>query len=277
MSSSVGSKLSSAASRLKRKRDSTDTSPSPSNSEPEQTRTKDVPALSHAARRKQKKAQALLTAAVPAKSSTKKQKKEEEASHLTKRQNSIWAGNLCYKTTPESLRRFFDGVGEITRVHLPTKLGKASPGESAKRENRGCGSTATLSNLLAYPPVRQFCLCGFCDARGQESRYFEDRVASGWTPPFNQGRCVHRILPVHHTLRLLTPVRRQFRRSSSEARSVTCWLGAWGWRSREGPFQICAKNTFCAEAATSPHAFLRQPRFRDDCGFNQGTLGSSSS
>ncbi|KAI0005058.1 hypothetical protein BJV74DRAFT_875612 [Russula compacta] len=149
MSSSVGSKLSSAASRLKRKRDSTDTSPSPSNSEPEQ-RTKDVPVLSHAARRKQKQAQELLRAAVPAKSSsTKNQKKEEEASQ--KRQNSIWVGNLCYKTTPESLRRFFDGVGEITRVHLPTRLGKVSPGEPAKRENRGFAYVdfATLEAKMA--------------------------------------------------------------------------------------------------------------------------------
>jgi RNA recognition motif-containing protein len=95
--------------------------------------------LSHAAKRKQKKA-ALLKEAVPAKSPTKKQKKEEDAPHSVKRQNSVWVGNLCYKTTPESLRRFFDGVGEITRVYLPTKLVNASPGESARRENRGCVS-----------------------------------------------------------------------------------------------------------------------------------------
>jgi RNA recognition motif-containing protein len=46
-------------------------------------------------------------------------------------------GNLSYKTTQESLRRFFDAVGEITRVHLPTKPGNAPPGESARRENKG--------------------------------------------------------------------------------------------------------------------------------------------
>jgi RNA recognition motif-containing protein len=135
--SAMGSKSSPAVSNLTRKRE-----PSPESdksSEPEQT--EDVPVLSHAAKRKQKKVP--LKEATPAKSPAKKQKKEEDASRPAKRQNSIWVGNLSYKTTPESLRRFFDGVGEITRVHLPTKLGKASPGESAKRENRGCASTAT--------------------------------------------------------------------------------------------------------------------------------------
>ncbi|KAH9965888.1 hypothetical protein BC827DRAFT_1125129 [Russula dissimulans] len=122
--------------RLKRKRD-----PSPvpsdktSDSDSEPGQTEDLPVLSHAAKRKQKKAD--LKEAIPSAPATKKQKKEEGASGLVQRQNSVWVGNLCYKTTPESLRRFFDGVGEITRVHLPTKLGNASPGELARRENRG--------------------------------------------------------------------------------------------------------------------------------------------
>jgi RNA recognition motif-containing protein len=110
-----------AVSKLTRKR-----GPSPDSSkssEPEQA--EDVPVLSHAAKRKQKKV-LLKEEATPTKSPAKKQKKEEDASHSVKRQNSIWVGNLSYRTTPESLRRFFDGVGEITRVHLPTKLGKAS-------------------------------------------------------------------------------------------------------------------------------------------------------
>ncbi|KAI9447990.1 hypothetical protein H4582DRAFT_1803052 [Lactarius indigo] len=92
----------------------------------------DTPVLSHAAKRKQKRA--LLNESTTV---SKKQKKEEDVSTPVKRQNSIWVGNLSYKTTQESLKRFFDGVGEITRVHLPTKPGKASPGESASRENRG--------------------------------------------------------------------------------------------------------------------------------------------
>jgi RNA recognition motif-containing protein len=135
--SPVGSKSSQAASRFKRRRDTSPDSTDASSSSSEPERTEDVPVLSHATRRKLKK-NALLKEADPTTSPTKKQKKEEEVSHASKRQNSVWVGNLCYKTTPESLRRFFDGVGEITRVHLPTKLEKASPGEPARRENRGC-------------------------------------------------------------------------------------------------------------------------------------------
>jgi RNA recognition motif-containing protein len=109
-------------SNLKRKRSS---SPQP---------LEDTPVLSHAAKRKQKKA--LLGESTTV---SKTEKEEEDVSAPVKRQNSIWVGNLSYKTTQESLRRFFDGVGEITRVNLPTKPGKAAPGESARRENRGCG------------------------------------------------------------------------------------------------------------------------------------------
>jgi RNA recognition motif-containing protein len=99
--------------------------------------------LSHAAKRKERRA--VLKIALPTESPAKKEKKEGQASsHPLKRENSIWVGNLSYKTTPESLRRFFDGVGEITRVHLPTKLGKASLGDSARRENRGCVSVPLL-------------------------------------------------------------------------------------------------------------------------------------
>ncbi|KAH9179650.1 hypothetical protein EDB89DRAFT_500448 [Lactarius sanguifluus] len=91
----------------------------------------DTPVLSHAAKRKQKRA------LINESTTVSKKQKEEDVSTPVKRQNSIWVGNLSYKTTQESLRRFFDGVGEITRVHLPTKPGKAPPGESASRENRG--------------------------------------------------------------------------------------------------------------------------------------------
>jgi RNA recognition motif-containing protein len=142
--SPVGSKSSQAVSRLKRKRDTSPDSSDTSSSSSEPKRTDDVPVLSHAARRKQKK-NPLLKEAASTGSPTKKQKKEEEVSHPAKRQNSVWVGNLCYKTTQESLRRFFDGVGEIARVHLPTKLGKESPGGPARRENRGCVSVTTVS------------------------------------------------------------------------------------------------------------------------------------
>jgi RNA recognition motif-containing protein len=130
MSSSSVSSGSTRAVSTKRKRDGSPDSSSSS----EGGRTEDVPVLSHAAKRKERKA--VSKTAVPTESPAKKEKKGE-ASRPLKRENSIWVGNLAYKTTPESLRRFFDGVGEITRVHLPTKLAKAFPGDPARRENRG--------------------------------------------------------------------------------------------------------------------------------------------
>jgi hypothetical protein len=130
-SSSVNSESTAPVSKLKkRKRESSDSS---SSSEP--GGTEDVAVLSHAAKRKERKA--VLKKALARESPAKKEKKEEHATRPLKRENSIWVGNLSYKTTPESLRRFFDGIGEVTRVHLPTKLGKASPGDPARRENRG--------------------------------------------------------------------------------------------------------------------------------------------
>ena len=105
--------------------------------------------LSHAAKRKERKA--VSKKALAKESPAKKEKKEGHDSRPLKRENSIWVGNLCYKTTPESLRRFFDGVGEVTRVHLPTKLGKASPGDHppARRENRGCASAFAAFPFIA--------------------------------------------------------------------------------------------------------------------------------
>lgn len=53
---------------------------------------------------------------------------EEKEDSRLKRQNSIWVGNLSYKTTPDALRAFFKDAGEVTRVHMPTK---------ADQNNRG--------------------------------------------------------------------------------------------------------------------------------------------
>ena len=130
-SSSVSPRSTPAFSKSKRKREPS--SDSSSSSEP--GRTEDVPVLSHAAKRKERRT--VSKKAPPTESPAKIEKND---SRPLKRENSVWVGNLSYKTTPESLRRFFDGLGEITRVHLPTKLGKASsPGDpAARRENRGC-------------------------------------------------------------------------------------------------------------------------------------------
>ncbi|KAI0939294.1 hypothetical protein AcV5_000754 [Taiwanofungus camphoratus] len=103
----------------------------------------DAPVLSHAAQRRQKKKE-LKAASNPSPSEEppkKKQKVKNTAelapSKIPKRQNSMWVGNLAFKTTPEALRQFFDGVGEITRIHMPMKMVSGPPGAGARKENRG--------------------------------------------------------------------------------------------------------------------------------------------
>ncbi|KAH8105978.1 hypothetical protein BXZ70DRAFT_917633 [Cristinia sonorae] len=104
----------------------------------------DTPVLSHAERRRQKKKQIKGSTTEPntgpsdrPKKSTKvKNTAELVPSKVPKRQNSIWVGNLSFKTTPESLKKFFEGCGEITRVHMPMKLASGARGGAVK-ENRG--------------------------------------------------------------------------------------------------------------------------------------------
>ncbi|TFK28939.1 hypothetical protein FA15DRAFT_664579 [Coprinopsis marcescibilis] len=103
----------------------------------------DTPALSHAERRKQKK-RALKTVDTKTEDSdapTKKRKLKDgsaapaaESSAQAKRQNSVWVGNMSFKTTQENLKTFFKECGEITRVHLPMKA-LARP--NLPQENRG--------------------------------------------------------------------------------------------------------------------------------------------
>jgi len=96
-----------------------------------------VPALSHAERRRQKKKEKLEAKAKEASESPSKKQKLQDGTSSTvpgKRQNSVWVGNMSFKTTPESLKAFFEGVGEITRVNMPTK---APAGPGMKGENRG--------------------------------------------------------------------------------------------------------------------------------------------
>ncbi|GBE79615.1 RNA-binding protein [Sparassis crispa] len=117
--------------------DASDAGESSANSE-------EIPVLSHAEQRRQKKKElkATLTPADEPTHTKKKEKVQNTAelapSKVPKRQNSVWAGNLSFKTTPESLRGFFDGVGEITRVHMPMKMVSGGPGDKgARKENRG--------------------------------------------------------------------------------------------------------------------------------------------
>ena len=117
-------------------------------SEDEAAPEEDVPVLSHAEQRRQKKKQKKSEATTesrdapdePAKAKKQKVKNTAELapSKVPKRQNSVWVGNLSFKTTPDALRRFFEGCGEITRVHMPVKMASAGPGgRGAVKENRG--------------------------------------------------------------------------------------------------------------------------------------------
>ncbi|GJE84512.1 RNA-binding domain-containing protein [Phanerochaete sordida] len=108
----------------------------------------DVPVLSHAEQRRQKKKQLKAEESAAADDDdgsapkAKKQKVKNTAelapSKVPKRQNSVWVGNLAFKTTPEAIRTFFAGCGEITRVHMPMKMASTGPGgRGAVKQNRG--------------------------------------------------------------------------------------------------------------------------------------------
>ena len=99
----------------------------------------DVPVKSHAEKRREKKKE---QKAKPQSDETGRREVKNTAelapAKLPKRQNSVWVGNLAFKTTAEALRRFFEGVGEITRIHMPMKLASAGPGgRGTVKENRG--------------------------------------------------------------------------------------------------------------------------------------------
>ncbi|ETW84032.1 hypothetical protein HETIRDRAFT_444047 [Heterobasidion irregulare TC 32-1] len=102
-----------------------------SDSEPEQS---NEPVLSHAAKRKEKRK--LKTKDTEAPEGDKKKSTKAASATQPKRQNSVWVGNLSFKTTAEALRRFF-GDAEITRVHMPTKAGDNNSNGPDRKENRG--------------------------------------------------------------------------------------------------------------------------------------------
>ncbi|KAJ3573018.1 hypothetical protein NP233_g2697 [Leucocoprinus birnbaumii] len=103
----------------------------------------DAPVLSHAAKRKQKKKEQKLAKEEDDSAVPKKKRKlkngaaaPEDAANGrgTKRQNSVWVGNMSFKTTEDNLRTFFKdkGAGDITRINMPTKAAKGP-----MKENRG--------------------------------------------------------------------------------------------------------------------------------------------
>ncbi|KZT62766.1 hypothetical protein CALCODRAFT_489248 [Calocera cornea HHB12733] len=52
------------------------------------------------------------------------------------RQNSVWVGNLAFKTLEPDIKQFFDSCGTITRVHMPRKT-SGGPGEGMRGQNMG--------------------------------------------------------------------------------------------------------------------------------------------
>ena len=100
--------------------------------------TPEEPVLSHAERRRRKKELKLAANLKEEEGSATKKRKLKDGSAKavvpTKRQNSVWIGNMSFKTTQEDLRSFLRDVGEITRINMPTKRA-AGPG--LKPENRG--------------------------------------------------------------------------------------------------------------------------------------------
>jgi hypothetical protein len=101
------------------------------------------PVLSHAEKRRQKKRKLNSGEAVPAdasgsptkpKSKKGKGRKGEKSGEtsdggdaLPKRQNSVWVGNLAYKTTTVTLKGFFEEL-EVTRIHMPMKAPQSGTG-----------------------------------------------------------------------------------------------------------------------------------------------------
>ena len=144
-------------------------SPSSTSSEPSsesESESKDSPVrgvapdepqvLSHAEKRRQKKRKLnsgdaepidassefhINSTSTPSKAKKKAGKKgnrsgdsaPESSDALPKRQNSVWVGNLAYKTTAASLKNFF-GELEVTRIHMPLK---ASPSGGGPNANSG--------------------------------------------------------------------------------------------------------------------------------------------
>lgn len=135
-STSTSSELASPVNNLKRKFEDPDASDSSDSSDPgnEEEPTSEV-VLSHKQRRKQKQVIKKASTGPP----SKKQKLEDGSASPSKesplkRKNSVWVGNLSFKTQQENLREFFKSAGEVTRINMPTK---AVTVKGMKPENRG--------------------------------------------------------------------------------------------------------------------------------------------
>lgn len=95
--------------------------------------------LSHAAQRKEKKRQKRLDKPSTSTDAGANGGSKSEPNTQGRRQNSIWVGNMSFKTTSDGLKAFFKDAGEVTRIHMPTKTG-ATRGTGMRGENMGCSA-----------------------------------------------------------------------------------------------------------------------------------------
>lgn len=126
--------------KLKRKFEDADSDSDSSVDEDEEKATvedgNEAEVLSHAAQRRLKKKQKLSEkiaagAGVSEESGTGRSKSgaktkgkkdiSDGKNEKVKRQNSVWVGNLSFKTTADGLNTFFADAGVVTRVHMPMK------------------------------------------------------------------------------------------------------------------------------------------------------------
>jgi RNA recognition motif. (a.k.a. RRM, RBD, or RNP domain) len=134
----------------------------------------EVPVLSHKEIRKQKKrekkAAEKAAAASDEDSDVPKKKRKlkdgaatpEDSPASQKRQNSVWVGNMSFKTTPENLRTFFKDVGEITRIHMPMKPASRP---NLPKENRGSVSFRSYTLMCSIRmPIYCFLLFAHSDS-----------------------------------------------------------------------------------------------------------------
>lgn len=138
----------------------------PKRQESENLDDNETQALSHAERRRQRKREQKVTKEQLdeedelGQNGEKKRKLEDGSAIMTKgkkdgsastpltRQNSVWVGNLSFKTTADDIKRFFSdilgegGLGVITRINMPTKsFGGGQRGDNADGgEPRGPGN-----------------------------------------------------------------------------------------------------------------------------------------
>jgi len=95
----------------------------------------EAPVLSHAQQRKEKRKKNLSASELEKPGKVARTHKTTDPASAP-RQNSVWVGNLAFKTTVEQLKGFFSDAGEITRINMPVKT-PSGPGKGMRGENRG--------------------------------------------------------------------------------------------------------------------------------------------